>query len=166
MALMQFQLRPVSAGDAAQIAEIYRPVVEETTISFEEIAPDAAEISRRIAEIAAFYPWLVAESGGDVLAYAYASRHRERPAYRYSVDVSVYVSERSRRCGVAAALYEALFTQLRESNFHRAFAGIALPNDASVKLHERFGFEPVGVYEEVGRKFDRWLDVLWCQKTI
>lgn len=166
MALMQLHIRAVRSGDAERIADIYRPIVEETTISFEEVAPDGAEIARRIAAGSQSYPWLVAEHDGTVLGYAYASRHRERSAYRYSVDVSVYVAQGARGRGVAGALYQALFARLRDLEFHRAFAGIALPNEASLKLHERFGFAPVGIYKEVGRKFGRWLDVYWCQRSL
>jgi len=101
-----------------------------------------------------------------VKGYAYACRHRERAAYRYSVDVSVYVAQDARNAGIASALYETLFAQLAQRGFHRAFAGIALPNQASIALHRRFGFEPVGIYKEVGRKFDRWLDVSWWQKAL
>lgn len=163
---MRYSIRPVTPDDAPAVAEIYRPIVESTTISFEETPPDAAEIARRIQETTRTYPWLVAQSGEGVVGYAYGSRHRERSAYRYSVDVSVYVVQTARRCGVGAALYEALFARLRDLGFHRAFAGIALPNEASIALHRRLGFEPVGVYKEVGRKFGVWLDVSWWQKTL
>ncbi len=159
-------IRSVRIGDAAAIAAIYRPIVEASTISFEEVAPGPQEMARRIAEIASAYPWFVAEREGNVAGYAYASRHRERAAYRYSVDVSVYVAENARKAGIASALYATLFEQLSERGFHRAFAGIALPNDASIALHRRFGFEPVGIYREVGWKFGGWLDVEWLQKAL
>lgn len=163
---MLFPVRPAVSTDAAAIASIYRPIVESTAISFEEVAPGVDEIARRIGETTRAYPWLVAEREGQIAGYAYASRHRQRAAYRFSVDVSVYVAEDARKCGIATALYAALFKRLTESGFHRAFAGIALPNDASIALHQRFGFEPVGVYKEVGWKFGRWLDVAWFQKAL
>lgn len=163
---MQFTIRPAALTDAHDFAAIYRPIVESTTISFEEEAPDAPEFSRRISAVTTLYPWLVAQDARDVFGFAYASRHRERSAYRYSVDVSVYVAQDARGHGIATALYEALFACLHELGFHRAFAGVALPNDASVRLHERFGFEPVGIYKEVGFKFGRWIDVYWCQKAL
>lgn len=163
---MHYSIRAATIDDAAAVAEIYRPIVESTTISFEETAPGADEIARRIHETTRTHPWLIAQSGEGVAGYAYGSRHRERSAYRYSVDVSVYVAQTARRCGIGAALYEALFVRLRELGFHRAFAGIALPNEASIRLHRRCGFEPVGIYKEVGRKFDRWLDVSWWQKAL
>lgn len=163
---MQYELRPALSRDAEMIAAIYRPIVETTAISFEEVAPDAAEFSRRIAEITRTYPWLVAEIDGTVVGYAYASRHRERAGYRHSVDVSAYVAQSARGQGIGTALYGRLLRELREREFHAAFAGITLPNDASISLHRRAGFEPVGIYKEVGRKFDRWLDVSWWQRTL
>lgn len=123
-------------------------------------------MARRIADVTRAYPWLVAEQHGRIAGYAYAGRHRERECYRYSVDVSVYVAEDARKAGIARALYETLFTRLTQLGFHRAFAGIALPNDASVTLHQRCGFEPVGVYKEVGWKFGRWVDVAWFARAL
>jgi L-amino acid N-acyltransferase YncA len=160
-------IRPATVDDAASIAEIYRPVVENTTISFELDAPGAGEMRSRVAEITRSYPWLVAVDCEAVVGYAYASRHRKRAAYAASVDASVYVGEAARRNGIAWALYSALFTQLREARtFHRVFAGIALPNDASVALHKKFDFELVGIYREVGKKFGRWIDVAWWQRSL
>ncbi len=163
---MSAAIRDATAADAAEIAEIYRPVVEDTMISFEEIAPDTAEMARRMTSITASYPWLVACEGDRVLGYAYAGRHRERAGYRYSVDVSVYVAQRARARGIGTALYVRLFEILKDLGFHRAFAGITLPNDASVALHRRVGFRDVGVYHEVGYKFGRWLDVMWWERAI
>ncbi len=163
---MEVSVRQAAVTDAQAIAEIYRPVVESTTISFEVTAPNDAEIARRIVETMRAYPWLVAEHGPNVVGYAYASRHRERPCYRFSVDVSVYVAPGARRRGLARLLYTQLFARLSREGFHRAFAGITLPNDASVALHRGLGFEPVGVYKEVGRKFEQWLDVSWWQRAL
>ena len=156
----------MTSDDAAGIAEIYRPVVERTTISFEEAAPDADEIGARIVRTTAEYPWLVACNTDAVIGYAYAGRHRERAGYRYSVDVSVYVAQEARGRSIGTMLYTALFENLAERGFHRAFAGITLPNDASLALHRRFGFRDVGVYHEVGYKFGKWLDVLWCERPV
>lgn len=165
--MMQLTIRPVETADAGAIAAIYRPIVETTTISFEELAPDDAAMALRIGAIRELYPWLVAQDAqGAVCGYAYASRHRERAGYRYSVDVSAYVAETARGKGVGRALYERLFAQLRERGYHRAFAGIALPNAGSMALHRRCGFEPVGIYREVGYKFGKWIDVYWCQKGL
>ncbi len=159
-------IRPVAAGDAAAIADIYRPIVEDTIISFEETPPDASEIARRIAYITEHYPYLVAVDNGGVTGYAYASRHRERYGYRFSAEVSVSVAEHARGNGVGRALYTELFSQLRERGFHQAFAGVALPNDGSVAMHAAFGFEPIGVFREIGFKFGRWIDVAWFQRPI
>jgi L-amino acid N-acyltransferase YncA len=160
-------IRPATLEDAGALAEIYRPIVEHTTISFELEPPSAAEMRSRMAELLPRYPWLVAENATGVTGYAYASPHRRRAAYAPSVDVSVYVADEARGKGVGRALYAGLFTELAQAGaFHRAFAGIALPNDASVGLHKAFGFELVGVYREVGYKFGRWIDVAWWQRPL
>lgn len=160
----EFLIRPAEpARDAAGCAEIYAPYVLEGATSFEEAAPDENEMAERIASISATHPWLVAESGGDLLGYAYACQHRERPAYRWSTDVSVYVDERQWRRGIGRHLYEALFERLRRQGFRTACAGITLPNVASVSLHERLGFAPIGVYRRIGWKAGDWRDVGWWQ---
>ena len=158
-------LRIVTAGDAAGIAAIYAPIVQRTTISFEVAAPDAAEIARRIAAGEEQWPWLIA-SNGSVLGYAYAAQHRARAAYRWSVDVSVYVAEQGRRGGIGRRLYQGLFAILRAQRYYNAFAGITLPNEASIGLHRALGFEPVGVYRNVGYKFGAWHDTAWWQRTL
>jgi phosphinothricin acetyltransferase len=151
------------AADAGACAAIYAPHVESSPTSFEERAPSAGEIAARIARVSATHPWLVAESGGEVLGYSYACRHRERPAYRWAADVSVYVGAGQRRQGLGRALYEALFERLRRQRFQIACAGITLPNEASVALHERLGFEAVGVSRRIGWKEAAWRDVGWWQ---
>ncbi len=149
--------------DAAACAAIYLPHVVESAISFEECAPTTDEVAARIERVSATHPWLVAERGKELLGYAYACRHRERPAYRWAADVSVYVGEGSRRQGVGRMLYEVLFDRLRYQRFRLACAGITLPNEASVALHERLGFVPVGVFRRVGWKAGAWRDVGWWQ---
>jgi L-amino acid N-acyltransferase YncA len=149
--------------DAEACAAIYAPSVQSSAISFEEVAPDAAEMARRITATGEHLPWLVAELDGTVAGYAYGSRHRERSAYRWASDVSVYVSADHRRLGVARALYVALLERLTEQGMRVACAGIALPNPASVALHESLGFRPVGVYRDIGFKLGRWWDVGWWQ---
>jgi L-amino acid N-acyltransferase YncA len=149
--------------DAAACAAIYAPSVEEGATSFEEQAPSAAEMAARIEGISTTHPWLVAESGGEVVGYAYACRHRERIAYRWAADASVYIAAQHRGRGYGRALYEALFERLRRQGFHVACAGITLPNEASVALHERLGFEPVGVNRRIGWKRGAWHDVGWWQ---
>ncbi|HET8815724.1 MAG TPA: GNAT family N-acetyltransferase [Solirubrobacterales bacterium] len=151
------------AGDAAACAAIYAPYVEGSAVSFEEQPPDAAELARRIERYSASHAWLVAERDGGIAGYAYAFPFQERPAYRWSAGVSVYVAEAERGRGVGRALYEALFDRLRERGFRMACAGITLPNEASVALHERLGFEPVGVNRGIGWKNGAWRDVGWWQ---
>lgn len=149
--------------DAAACAAIYAPYVETTPISFEEQPPSAAEMASRIARVAATHPWLVAEAGGGVVAYAYGSRLHERPAYRWAAEVSVYVAAGRRGEGIGRALYEALFERLRRQRFQVAFAGTTLPNEASVALHERLGFARTGVSPRIGWKQGSWHDVSWWQ---
>jgi L-amino acid N-acyltransferase YncA len=151
------------ASDAAACAAIYAPHVEGSVVSFEEQAPDAAEMAARIERYAAGHAWLVAERAGRVVGYAYAFPFQERPAYRWSAGVSVYVAEGERGRGVGRALYEALFARLRERRFRMACAGITLPNEASVGLHESLGFEQAGLNPEIGWKNGAWRDVGWWQ---
>jgi phosphinothricin acetyltransferase len=146
--------------DAAACAAIYAPHVDPGPASFEEVVPSAEEIAGRIAGA---HAWLVAEEDGAVLGYAYASEHRAREAYRFAADVAVYVAAGAQGRGVGRALYEALLPVLRERGFRSACAGIALPNDASVRLHEALGFELVGVYRNIGFKAGAWRDVGWWQ---
>ncbi|WFU92179.1 GNAT family N-acetyltransferase (plasmid) [Rhizobium sp. CC1099] len=159
-------VREVDVSDAAMIQAIYAPVVANTIISFEEIPPDISEMARRIATIAPVYPYLVAEEDGQVLGYAYACEHRTRSAYRFSVDVTVYVADRAHRRGIGRLLYSELLPAAAARGYHAAFAGIALPNEASVRLHQTMGFRSVGIYREVGRKFGRWHDVGWWQRLL
>jgi phosphinothricin acetyltransferase len=156
-------VRLAAAADARGVAAIYAPIVASTAISFEVDPPDAAEMERRIVGILPSLPWLVAEDDGDVIGYAYACKHRERAAYRWSVDVATYVDPRRHRRGVARALYRALLDIVRAQGYYAAHAGITLPNDASVGLHESLGFRPVGVYRAVGHKLGAWRDVGWWQ---
>jgi phosphinothricin acetyltransferase len=149
------------ARDAARIAEIYRPYVEESNISFEEAAPTADQMADRMRSTLAWTPWLVAEENGLVVGYAYASRHRERAGYRWSVDVSAYLEEGAQGRGIGRALYSELLGMLRRQRFVNVYAGITLPNDASVGLHRSIGMEQIGVYERVGYKFGEWLPVAW-----
>ena len=147
------------------IAEIYAPIVRETIISFEAEPPLASEMAARIESVLATHPWLVAEEADRVLGYAYAGPHRSRAAYRWACDVSIYVRPEAQRRGVGAELYRTLFEVLHRQNLAAAYAGIGLPNDASVALHESLGFSLVGVYKQVGFKFGEWHDVgWWCRR--
>ncbi|HXS46820.1 MAG TPA: arsinothricin resistance N-acetyltransferase ArsN1 family B [Solirubrobacterales bacterium] len=150
-------------GDAAACAAIYAPHVEAGATSFEEEPPGATQFAERIAHTATTYPWLVAEREGEVVGYAYACPHRARPAYRWAVEVSVYVAADARDRGQGRALYEELLERLRRQRFQIACAGITLPNDASVALHEGLGFIAVGVYRRIGWKDGAWRDVGWWQ---
>ena len=154
-------VRPADPSDAAGCLEIYAPLVRETPVSFEVEVPTEEVFARRIEETMRDYPWLVGESGGALAAYAYACRHRKRPAYKWSVEVSAYVADGCRRRGVGRALYSELLDTLKRQGYANAYAGIALPNAVSVTFHESMGFEPVGVYKKVGFKLGRWHDVGW-----
>ena len=156
-------IRLARSEDAAAIGAIYAPFVTDTSTSFELTAPTVGEVASRVESTLSYAPWLVWEEDGDVLGFAYASKHRERAAYRWSVDVSVYVHGKARRRGLGRALYTSLFALLRLQGFYAAHAGITLPNPASVGLHESLGFRPVGVYRKVGFKMGAWHDVGWWQ---
>jgi L-amino acid N-acyltransferase YncA len=159
-------VRTASTADAAAIAAIYAPIVRETAISFEIEPPTAAEMAGRIETTLAAHPWLVAEAAGFVAGYAYAAAHQARGAYRWSVNTTVYVAEGRRGAGVGRTLYGSLIPILRRQGFRSAFAGIALPNEASVALHQAMGFEALGVYRDVGFKFGRWHDVGWWRLAL
>ena len=152
-----------SARDAAGVAAIYSPYVADSVASLEEVAPDGTAIARRMEHISPRYPWLVAEQDGTVIGYAYGSQHHERAAYRWAADAAVYVDREHHRRGAGRALYGALFELLDRQGIQVVCAGITLPNDASVGLHEAFGFEPVGIYPRIGWKFGQWHDVGWWQ---
>ncbi|MGN6816036.1 MAG: arsinothricin resistance N-acetyltransferase ArsN1 family B [Solirubrobacterales bacterium] len=151
------------AHDATACAAIYAPHVEGSAVSFEEQAPNAEQLATRIERAVATHAWLVAEREGRVVGYAYATDYNQRPAYRWSTSVSVYVADGERGVGVGRALYEALFERLRERGFRMACAGITLPNEASVALHESLGFEQVGLNRHIGWKHGAWRDVGWWQ---
>ena len=151
------------ARDAAACAAIYAPFVDGSAVSFEEAAPSAAEMCERIAAYSERYQWLVAEAGGEVTGFAYAAPHRVRAAYRWTVEVSVYVDSGRQRQGVGRQLYGALLPLLRRQGLSLAIAGITLPNDASVAFHEALGFEPVGVFRGIGFKAGAWRDVGFWQ---
>lgn len=157
------RIRHASLDDAPQIAAIYAPFVERSHVSFEEKAPSVAEMRGRIASYTDKYPWLVAEEHGDILGYAYACAHRGRAAYRWSVDSAIYMREDARGRGIGKALYTELFRLLKLQGFRSVYAGITLPNDASIALHRVAGFTEVGVYRRVGYKDGAWRDTSWWQ---
>jgi L-amino acid N-acyltransferase YncA len=159
-------IRQVTSADAAAIAAIYAPYCEATVISFEETAPTADEMARRISAIGATRPWIVLEDEGAAVGYAYASAHHERTAYRWSVSTAIYIDRAHHRRGAGRALYSTLFVLLQHLGYYQATAGITLPNPASVALHTAFGFAPVGVYRRIGYKMGSWHDVGWYQSEI
>jgi L-amino acid N-acyltransferase YncA len=163
---MTWRIRLATSGDAPAIAEIYRPIVALTPISFEVEPPDQHEFSQRIEKTLTRHPWLVCEYDGRVTGYAYASRHRERSAYQWSVDTSVYVDSHFHRRGIGQALYTSLFRILIAQGYYHAYAGITLPNPGSVGLHEAVGFKPLCVYRNVGYKLGAWYDVGWWELTL
>jgi L-amino acid N-acyltransferase YncA len=160
------EIRIASPADAGQVAAIYRPAVVDAATSFEVDPPDAVVMARRIEATLATRPWIVLADSDAVLGYAYASAHRERAAYRWSVETSAYVHPDRHRRGIGRALYSALFGILTLQGYVTACAGITLPNDASVGLHRAVGFDRVGVYHAIGSKFGRWYDVLWMERRI
>jgi len=159
-------LREATERDAAAIAAIYAPYCASTPISFEVEPPSADEMRSRIEKVLPLYPWLVCDINGELAGYAYASRHRERAAYRWGVDVAIYLSDRHHRRGLGRALYATLLSMLVEQGYYTAYGGITLPNEASVGLHRAMGFEPVGVYHGVGYKLGAWHDVIWLEKIL
>jgi phosphinothricin acetyltransferase len=159
-------IRPVALDDAVQIAAIYAPSVENSHISFEERAPSADEMRNRIRSYTQTHPWIVSEDNSQLVGYAYACAHRTRPAYRWSAETAIYVHQRAQGRGVGKALYVKLFQLLKLQGFHGVYAGITLPNDASVALHRSVGFKPVGIFREVGYKNGAWRDTSWWQMTL
>lgn len=154
-------IRQATPEDAAAILKIYAPYCANTVISFESAAPSEDQMKARIAESNSKHLWLVDDEDDGIYAYAYAGPHRDRDAYRWSVDTSVYVDSSKHRAGVGTRLYTRLVVELRERGYYNAFAGITLPNQASVSLHEKLGFKKVGVYHNVGYKMGKWHDVGW-----
>jgi len=159
------KIRDATLDDASACAAIYAPYVTDTPITFELSPPSPAEMATRIASAVATHAWLVAEDpdSGEVVGYAYGGEHRTRAAYRWSCDVSVYLSVGRRRTGAGRALYTALLERLAERGFRMAIAGVALPNEPSLGLHKAMGFEPVGTYRRIGWKNGMWHDVTWLQ---
>lgn len=163
--LMEWTIRLAGPKDAPAIQSIYAPIVSETAISFELEPPSVEEMRRRIETTLLALPWLVCEQGG-IIGYAYAGVFRSRPAYQWAIEVSVYVHAAHRGKGVARALYTSLFECLRVQGYRTALAGIALPNSASVALHEQMGFRSVGVFHDVGYKLGAWHDVGWWELSL
>lgn len=156
-------IRPVTLEDAPQITEIYNHYVKNTHHTFEYEPLGLEEIEARINKITAVYPFLVAEENGEILGYTHAARFKLRQAYEHTSEVLIYVKSDAKKRGVGTALYMDLFDQLEEMNIHVMIAGIALPNDSSVKFHERLGFTKAAHFKEIGYKLGRWFDVGYWQ---
>lgn len=163
----ELTVRAAAAEDAAAVAGIYNHFVMRTIVTFEEEPVGPAEIARRMDDVRnASLPWLIAERSGTVVGYAYATPWRGRRGYRFSTEVTVYVATDQAGQGVGSQLYANLLPALQERGIHAAMGGIALPNDASVALHEKFGFKKVAHFEQVGMKFDSWIDVGYWQRIL
>ncbi len=159
-------IRTATPADAGALLAIYAAYIDHTAITFEYEAPPLEEFAGRIRTVLAQLPWLVHEHDGRVTGYAYASKHRDRVAYQWSVETSVYIHPDCHRQGIARALYEALFALLRRQGYYNAYAGITLPNSKSERFHRSMGFAPVGVYQKVGYKLGQWHDVGWYHLTL
>lgn len=156
-------IRPATPADAEAICAIYNHYILNSTITFEETALTAVQMEQRIADVSACYPWLLLETEGGIAGYAYATAWKTRSAYRHTVETSVYLAPGHAGAGLGKQLYLAILPELRRRGIHVAIAGIALPNPASIRLHEWLGFTPVGEFRQVGRKFGLWLDVGYWQ---
>lgn len=160
-------IRQATPADAAAIVAIYNHYVLTTTVTFEEQAVTMAQMAERIAQVQADgLPWLVLEQNGEVLAYAYATKWRVRTAYRFSVESTVYVKDGITGKGIGSQLYQQLLAELKALGLHLVIGGITLPNEKSVALHEKFGFEKCGHFQQVGFKFEQWRDVGYWQKLL
>jgi len=164
---MDHSVRIATTADADRIAEIYNHYVANTVVTFEEEPVTGDEMRRRIDDVfASALPWLIAESGGHITGYAYATKWKARSAYRFAVETTVYLADGLARQGLGSRLYEELFGLLKERQIHAAIGGIALPNDASVALHEKFGMRKVAHFEQVGFKFGKWVDVGYWERFL
>jgi L-amino acid N-acyltransferase YncA len=163
---MSFLLRAARPADAPALLEIYAPFVRDTAVSFEAQVPSVKEMEQRIAKAQTQWAFIVAQEQGTLLGYAYATQLRERAAYRFSCETSVYLASQAQGRGIASALYRQLIDELQKLGYCNAFAAIALPNTASVKLHETIGFAPCGVFPRAGWKFGQWHDIGWWHKAL
>lgn len=155
------RIRLATVEDAVPILDIYADYIRETTVTFETEVPSVEEFGKRIEKVLLSYPWLVCEVNGVVAGYAYASKHGERAAYKWSVDLSIYISEEYQRRNIATALYKALIVLLQRQGYVMGYAGVSVPNLKSEEFHKRFGFQEVGVFENAGYKLGEWRGVKW-----
>lgn len=166
MGQAEWVVRDATEDDAGACAGIYAPYVLDTATTFETEVPDAQEMARRISAAQGTHAWLVLESDGRVIGYAYGGTFKGRAAYRWACEVSVYLEPGSHGAGGGRLLYEALLARLTERGYRTAVAGMCLPNEASVGLHKAMGFEPVGTYRRIGWKLGSWHDVAWMQRSL
>jgi L-amino acid N-acyltransferase YncA len=164
--LGDLSIRDAVPGDAPALLDIYRPFVTDTAVSFEIEPPTVSEFEARIASAQSRWAWLVGERDGHIAGYAYASAFRTRAAYRFTVETSAYVHPGFRGQGVAGALYRRLFEILTVKGYCNAYAGIALPNEASIAFHKSLGFSSVGVFHRGGWKFGKWHDISWWEVSL
>lgn len=162
----KLKIRAAQPADAPRLAEIYAPYVRETVVTFEETAPDAAEMARRVREVERTFPWLVCESGGQVLGYAYAHQLQERAAFQWSAEVSIYLARNERGHGAGSALYHALEARLYQMGVAQLYAQISVPNPESMGFHHRCGYQDLCVYPHVGYKLGRWCDLAVLTKQL
>jgi L-amino acid N-acyltransferase YncA len=160
------RIRDALRADTEELLAIYRPFVIDTSVSFELEPPSVQEFGQRIATAQSKWAWLVAERDGELVGYAYGSSFRSRAAYQWSAETSAYVAAAHHGQGIGKALYARLLDLLAEKGYCTAYAGITLPNEASVRLHTSLGFRDVGVFRRAGRKFGRWHDVSWWQRVL
>lgn len=166
MATPAFTIRPITENDAEQAAHIYNYYVLNSTVTFEEVPVPVEEMRERISSVTEKYPWLVCIAGDKIIGYAYAGAWKARAAYRFSVETSVYLQEGLSGKGIGSALYTELLRKLRAQKLHSIIGGMALPNKECIALHEKFGFEKVAHFKEVGFKFGRWIDVAYYEKIL
>ena len=160
-------IRSATVGDAEAIATIYNHYITQTVVTFETEEVSTAEMAQRMDQVlSASFPWLVADAEGEVVGYAYAHKWHARSAYRFAAEMTVYLAPGQAGRGIGSDLYQGVMDALRGSDIHTVIGGIALPNDASVALHEKFGFRQAAHYREVGFKFDRWIDVGYWQRIL
>lgn len=159
-------IRLATVEDGEKILAVYAPFIRETAVTFETEVPAVREFCDRVKEISEKYPFFVCEKDGEIAGYAYASKHRERAAYLYNVEVSIYVLPKHHGGGIAHELYTRLFETLKNLGYKNAYAIYTEPNEKSKKFHQRFGFEHIGTFRKTGYKFKQWHDVTWMGKTI
>lgn len=159
-------IREVKLSDGLKISDIYNYYILNTTVTFEKEKVSTNEMENRITDLTKKFPWLVYEKDKKVIGYAYASAWRVRAAYKYSVEITVYLENGLSGKGIGTELYTELLIRLKNLGMHGVIGGIALPNKACISLHEKFGFEKVAHFKEVGFKFDKWVDVAYWEKIL